>query len=426
MSADLVAREPDGAVALLDGAGYPDRGARVVTASGKTISGRTAWRVANSVPRGTRAARRSRVHLFTRWCRDHGRIATDGGTVPDYLTHLADLHHPAATLVAHLGTLAAWLSMTGQGLDDEDRRLCRAVVDQRSATEAADGSEAPGPLQATEATVEDLAAMVGTCHRSTPRGARDAYTMLLDWFMAGRCSEPAALNRLDVAEVTARYRDPETGRPVVRPALEITVRTSKTNPYGRHTQRVRIVGQDDPQLCPVLAHRAWTALLDAQQVPPGGPLLRRIDRWGRIGGTAPVAGRPPADPARAYGIGDRTVRNIIATAAERAGLVRAWGPAERELLSTAAERAALAGVADPYRREELRADLRKRRRALRRSRPRYTGHSMRRGCLRAMQRRGRPRHIIEQHGRYRPGSRSLGRYLDDVPPWESNGTVALI
>ncbi|MFE7194482.1 hypothetical protein [Kitasatospora sp. NPDC057541] len=405
---------------------YPESEERVVTASGRVISARTAWRAANSVPRGTRSARRSRVGAFARWCAERGRVPTEPGTVPDYLTHLADLRHPESTLVAYLGTLGAWLALAGHPLDAEDRRLCQGVLNQRAAAEASEGTEAAGALQATPVSLADLALMVGTCDRSTPRGLRDAYALLLDWFMAGRCSEPAGLDRPDVVELEARYTDPATGRPVVRPALQVTIRTDKTNPYGRRSHRVRIVGQDDPALCPVVAHRQWSALLDDVGAGPDGPLLRRVDRWDRVagaGGHIP-AGRHPRDARRLFGIGDRTIRNVIAKRAEAAGLVRPWEPEERVVLSTAAGDAALAAL-DASDREDFRADLRARRRALRRRRARYTGHSMRRGPIREMQRNGAHRDTIEQHARYRPGSRALARYLDDVPDWTRNPTTTL-
>ncbi|WP_329583119.1 hypothetical protein [Streptomyces sp. NBC_01361] len=73
-------------------------------------------------------------------------------------------------------------------------------------------------------------------------------------------------------------------------------------------------------------------------------------------------------------------------------------------------------------REAYRADIRRRRRELRARRPRWAGHSMRRGCVRHLQRQGTARHIIEQQCRYRPGSRALARYLDPGVPWADNPT----
>ncbi|MFJ2193106.1 hypothetical protein ACIOJE_35055 [Kitasatospora sp. NPDC087861] len=423
MSVDVAVQLARDVLVAAEGAAYPGAGERVVTSSGRVISARTAWRAANSVPAGTRAARRSRVRGYTTWCQQRGRVPVDPGTLPDYLTHLADLHHPAATLDAHLGTLSTWLELGRSPLDGEDRRLAHAVIAHRAAAEAREGTEAAGALQATPVTPEDLAAMVATCDRSTVRGLRDAYTLLLDWYMAGRCSEPAGLDRAHVTELTAQYLDPVTGRPVARPALLVTVPTDKINPHGRLDHRVRILAQDTPELCPVLAHREWVRVLDEQRAGPG-PLLRRVDRYGRVGGAGGrrPAGRPTADATRSYGISARTVRGIIRAAAEAARLVEPWTPEQRRILSTAAEAADLAALpaAD---RDKFRARLRTERRSLRRSRARYTGHSMRRGLIREMQRRGVVRTVIEQHARYRPGSRALDRYLSDLPDWADNPTA---
>ncbi|TDT93295.1 hypothetical protein EDD99_8104 [Streptomyces sp. 846.5] len=423
MSGDLLA--PGGAADLADGAAYPPADWRLATPSGRTISARTAWRARNSVPRGTRSGRRSRVRLFSTWCTERGRVAVDPGTVPDYLTHLADLRHPASTLVAHLGTLAGWLSMVGHPLDEEDRRYCRAVIDHRAAAEATEPAEAPGALQAAEISPENLAAMVAKLDRTTVRGVRDWLTLVLHWHMAGRASEPAGLNRHDTTRTLAKYTDPATGRPVERAALLVKLRVSKTNPTGRRAVTVRLLAQDTEALCPVAAWEAWTALVDAQQAGQAGPLLRRVDRHGRIAVHGiPAPGRPPVDPRRGAGIGDRTVRNLIAACAQAAGLVRAWEPEQWAVLSTLGDAAALAGL-DAERRDALRAELRLRRRELRRGRARYAGHSMRRGNLRALQRRGVPREAIEQHGRYVPGSRALARYLDEEIDWSQTAGAAL-
>ncbi|TJZ94603.1 site-specific integrase [Actinacidiphila oryziradicis] len=71
------------------------------------------------------------------------------------------------------------------------------------------------------------------------------------------------------------------------------MRLTKTDPYGRSTDVVRITAQDDPAY-PVAAWRAWRAVLEAHDQHHTGPLLRRIDRHGRLGGTGRCAGRQPS------------------------------------------------------------------------------------------------------------------------------------
>ncbi|MGC0379791.1 hypothetical protein RKD33_000007 [Streptomyces sp. SAI-129] len=48
---------------------------------------------------------------------------------------------------------------------------------------------------------------------------------------------------------------------------------------------------------------------------------------------------------------------------------------------------------------------------------------MRRGKVRHDQRQGEPRHVIERHNRYVPGSKALARYLDDIVAWDQNPTL---
>jgi hypothetical protein len=52
----------------------------------------------------------------------------------------------------------------------------------------------PGPLQADAVTLDELRRMVRTADRTTACGRQVAVTLILDWWMAARASEPARLN----------------------------------------------------------------------------------------------------------------------------------------------------------------------------------------------------------------------------------------
>lgn len=405
--------------ALVGGTFGPAPAGRVRTPSGRTIAAATARRIFLATPDNTRRGRESRAGLFLAWCTDHGRVSTDAGTVPDYAGYLADRGHPAETIAAYTSTLANLLAVNGHPLDAEDRAYIQAVINHRSAETATDPDGQGDALQSTECSRADLAAMLATRDRTTVAGRRDALALALDWYMAGRASEPAALNCRDVREISAPVLDPSTGVRVELPALEVTIRRSKTNPYGKTRDVVRIVAQDD-STCPVAAWRSWRTVLEAAGLD-NGPLLRRVDGRDRL----TTAGRPPKDLRRKGGIGDRTIRNLITECATAAGLMRLLDPAERQLLSTLTEAAELVAAADESEREAIRADRRSRRRALRRSLARYTGHSMRRGHVRHLQRLRVPRHVIEQQARYVPGSTALARYLDDLVAWDDNPTVTM-
>ncbi|WP_329151185.1 hypothetical protein OG275_38185 (plasmid) [Streptomyces niveus] len=384
---------------------------RVRTPSGRTLAAATARRIREARPANTRRAHESRTNAFAAWCRDHGRLATDPGTVPDWAGHLADLQHPADTIAAYVAPVAASLALSGHPLDAEDRAYVTAVIQHRSTETATDPDRSGDALQAAECSREDLAAMLATLDRATVAGMRDAVALCLDWYMAGRASEPASLDVLDVQPCTVQLLDAATGQLLDRDGLVVTLRRSKTNPYGRTRDTVRLLAQDGDPTCPVAAWRAWTAVLDAHGIA-AGPFLRRVKNE-----RPTTAGRPPADARRAGGIGDRTIRNLIARCARAAGLVRPLTDDERALLSTRAGDTRLAAVENDADREALRAELRVRRRRLRQSLPRWSGHSMRRGRIRHWQRRGVPRHVMERQARYAPGSKALARYLDDAVAW---------
>ncbi|MEU5959250.1 hypothetical protein [Streptomyces sp. NPDC047525] len=393
----------------------PDGAGRVRTPSGRTISAAAARRVHDATPANTERARTSRTDLFTAWCREHGRIGTDPGTVPDYAAHLADLGYRAETVETYAGALAANLAVSGHPLDDEDRAYIRAIVNSRAAEESRDESGAGDVLQASPITRADLAAMIATRGRDVA-GIRDRLALCLHWYMAGRASEPASLSIRDVREVVAELLDEKTGELLRVPALEVTLRRSKINPHGRSVDVIRILSQHD-DTCPVRWYRAWSAVLAAAEVI-SGPLLRRV-RNNKL----TTAGRPPGDKSRAGGIGDRKIRNLIAECALAARLAEPLSDDERAVLSTKAEREDLAQLPDDAAvREAFRAERRHARRELRRRRPRHSGHSMRRGCVRHLQQQGTPRHLIETHCRYTAGSRALARYLDETIPWADNPT----
>src|SRR5206468_457112 len=98
------------------------------------------------------------------------------------------------------------------------------------------------------------------------------------------------------------------------------------------------VAQDDAT-CPLAAWREWRQVL-ADAGVDRGPLLRRVKN-----NRLTTAGRPPKDPNRSGGIGDRTIRNLIRDTAAAAGLTRQPTPAEQRVLSTATEWAELAALA---------------------------------------------------------------------------------
>lgn len=202
----------------------------------------------------------------------------------------------------------------------------------------------PGLLQADGVDLNELRRMVSTLDRTTVRGKRDAAVLLVDWWMAGRASEPARLNLHDIHFTVVKVTDPATKKKTQRPALIVKIRRSKADQQARG-QEVRILAPDDQELCPLFALREWMDVLaDDGQLTPG-PLLRRIDRHGTIG--AKAAGRQTKDEKRRGGITADTVNDIVKTAARAAELTPAPTPEERAAEALAAREAKAAAAAAP-------------------------------------------------------------------------------
>ncbi|MET9365818.1 hypothetical protein ABZX93_33585 [Streptomyces sp. NPDC006632] len=398
----------------------------VTTRTGMRLTASAAKWFQESVPQSSRDARAWRWREYAQWCSDVDWHTATRGAVASFIAALGDQGHPVKTLQAMSGTLRGMRALDGSPLDAEELKTIEGVIRGRAKHEAKGiGGVRPGPLKADGVTPEDLRRMVATLDASTPRGARDAATLLLDWWMAGRCSEPAALNIHDIRILTVELTDEETGEIHEVPALEVEIRESKADQDAKG-ETVRILAPlDAPELCPVTAVRRWFDFLaDAGQLTDG-PLLRRIDRHGKIG--ADAAGRRNDDGDRQGGITARTVRTIIKKAARAAGLIKAEDEqAVAEVWQDRAEAvAAAAGADSEAEASSILSGWRLRlRRALQQGR-RITGHSMRRGFIQAALRSKKPPHQVAIHSRHAPKSRAFWEYVNSIPDWEQSATMSL-
>ncbi|MET8807950.1 integrase [Streptomyces sp. NPDC004546] len=399
----------------------------VTTRTGMRLSASAARWFEESVPKSSRDARAWRWQEYAQWCSDADWHTAERGAVASFLAALADRGHPVKTLQAMAGTLRGMRALDGSPLDAEELKAIEGVIRGRAKHEAKGaGGVLPGPLKADGVTPEDLRRMVRTLDLSTPRGARDAVTLLLDWWMAGRCSEPAALNLNDVRILTVELVDEGTGEiQDVLPALEVEIRQSKAD-QDAEGETVRILAPlDAPDLCPITALRRWfDVLADAGQLTDG-PLLRRIDRHGNIG--ADAAGRRNDSADRQGGITARTVRTLIKTAARAAGLIKAEHEQEvAEVWAARGEAVAAAATAETD--TEASGILAGWRQALRKALQqgrRITGHSMRRGFIQAALRSKKPPHQVAAHSRHAPKSRAFWDYVDRTPDWAQSPTLRL-
>lgn len=391
---------------------------------GGRITASAARRLRDSVPRSSRSARDSRWTAYETWCDTYGWDTAEPNAVLCFLDDLADRGHPATTLDAHFGTLRMLRSMQRTPLDKVEIKSCLAVISQRRGEEADDPLVEPGPLQADGIDLAELRLMVRKLDRTTVRGKRDAAVLLLDWWMAGRASEPARLNLHDIKFTTVKVTDPHTQNKTQREALIVKIRRSKADQQARG-QEVRILAPNETELCPLHALREWLDVLaDDGQLTPG-PLLRRIDRHGNIGTKA--AGRHTKDEKRRGGITADTVNDIVKAAARAAELTPTATPEQRAEEAAAAREAKAAADAAPTA-EEANAILktwRTTRRAARAAIRRITGHSMRRGCIQAMLDAGHPPEAVAVHSRHSPRSTAFDAYRNKKLSWEQNPTATM-
>jgi hypothetical protein len=397
----------------------------VLTATGMRLSVSAARRFTDSVPPSSRDARAFRWREFQHWCTATGFETGDRGSLASFLAAYADQGHPVGVLRAFSGTLQALLAIGSAPRDQEERTVIAGILRDAERKEARRGGGLqPGPLQADAVGPEDLLQMVRKLDRTTARGARDILTLLIDWWMAGRCSEPASLELDGAVAITAEVPD-DDGVVTAVPALRITLPYSKTDQSGAGTTILILSPLDAPELCPVRALADWHAVLAAagQMVP--GPLLRRIDRHGQIG--ADAAGRRTIEPSRQGGITARTVRNIITAAARAAKLIDPQHEdAVAEIWSARAETAAQAqAAASEPEANALWAAWRLRLRAARQRMRRITGHSMRRGFIQTALLKRIPAEDVARHSRHAPGSRSFWTYARLAPDWRTNVTGRL-
>ncbi|MFI9552353.1 tyrosine-type recombinase/integrase [Nonomuraea endophytica] len=281
-------------------------------------------RVAGGFATNTSRAYRRDWATFTAWCAAYGRspLPATPETVAEYVTHLAATPTRTGTLPAPstieraLACIQSRHKKAGLVLNAEFARL--ALRDYRRERSSAGHRTRKAPP--AELTV--LRALVDTTTPETLVGLRDRVVLVLGFALMGRRSELAAL---DIADLTA------TGD-----GLEIAIRRSKTDqdavgevvplPYGSH-----------PQTCPVRILRAWLAALDEHGVTEG-PLLRAVDRHGRLSGTP---GATMRGTGRMSGDG---LNKIVRRAADKAGLKDAHTYTAHSLRAGGATAAAKAGA----------------------------------------------------------------------------------
>lgn len=293
--------------------------------------------------------------LFTQWCDEQGRtpLPATPHTFADYVTHLTrtptqrGTPRRPSTIDRAMGTIGRRHRDAGYSLD---RRGAAKVYKTYKRDWAKAGNR---KRKATPAVVDAIRAMVDTCDVGTLAGIRNRAIILLGFAIMARRSEVAAL---DIGDITEH---PE--------GIEVLIRMSKTDQSGDGVT-LAVPYLENPLTCPVVAVQAWLAALQRRGVT-SGPLFRRVDRHGHLGGTRDAAGR---GGARMTG---QSIGAVVRNAAIAAGLPN---PAS------------------------------------------YTGHSLRAGAATSAFASGAPSTAVYDQGRWSEKSPTAQSYNRAVDRWKNN------
>lgn len=246
--------------------------------------------------------------------------------------------------------------LAGTVVELRRRKVTVSRDDQAEARTALEGltvkmlknKERRGRGKAATAQVPDLYRVVRACP-DTLAGSRDKALILTGFHYAARAQDPAGLL---VGDVTLHPR-----------GLVISILTGKT----KHSVRdAKIRYQNDPEICPVEAWKAYRARLAAEADPrwsqPDAPAFVGIHRSGRVTG----------------GMGPDSVTRAIKRISVRAGATLAW-----------------------------------------------TGHSLRIGHASTARKLGKDAVVIADQGGWARHSRSMNGYFQIEDGWEDNSTADL-
>jgi len=311
--------------------------------------------IARSDAENTRTAYGQDWKRFEHWCESEGRtpLPATPQTFAEYVKHLANTPTERGTLPKP-ATIDRAMGTIGRRHNDAGMKLDRRAAAKVYKTYKRDWAHAGNAKsQAKPAIVAAIRAMVNACDLATPTGIRDRAIVLIGFAIMGRRSEVTALNVSDITEH-------ENG-------MIVLIRMSKTDQDAKGV-KVPIRYADDPTLCPVVAVQTWLAAMERRGVKDG-PLFRRIDRNGRLGGTPGAAGRGGAR------MSPQSVHDIIQRLAHASGLENA---------------------------EE------------------YKGHSLRAGGATAAAANRAPVSAISDIGRWSKKSTTVHEYVRAVDMWEDH------
>ncbi|WNV83709.1 site-specific integrase [Umezawaea sp. Da 62-37] len=309
------------------------------TTADSTVSDSTRKRIADGVAANTVKAYARQWAAFADWCATQGRtpLPATPATLAEYIGHLADAGKGPSTCQQAMAAVA--VRHDAAELPKPNTKGALLVLRSLRRERADAGQRAK---QAPPVTIEVLRKLIDATDPDSATGKRDRLLLVLGLVMMSRRSELSALRIEDVTEN-------EHG-------LEVLIRTSKTD-RDSMGEVVPVPRGSHPHSDPVRLLRAWLVVLADKGVTTG-PLLRSIDRHGRIG-----TGRLTTDSI------SRIVQRL----------------------------AVLAGVPDAQR---------------------YTAHSLRAGGATAAYKAGAPVSAIKKQGRWK--SDVVNEYIRSVDRWRDH------
>ncbi|MCM3886126.1 tyrosine-type recombinase/integrase [Frankia sp. R82] len=311
------------------------------------MSDETRAEVIASVPENTARSYRTQSANFRAWCEREGWpfLPTTGDALAEYARHLIKEGKAPGSIDVALSVIRTMHREDDAELPDTRyaRRLIRAYRRDRVDAGVRD-------RQAPAAIARTIRAMIDTCDPDTPQGLRDRVLLLLGFGLMARRSE---LSRLDISDITVASDD--KGPASKDRGLVVRIGRSKTDQAAAGRETVIPAGRTDDG-CPVVAVRTWLAHL-AEQGITDGPLLRQIDRHGKVGGR----------------LGGQSIDRIVKRLGDAAGL--------GETLSA---------------------------------------HSLRSGAATSAADAGATRAAIAEQGRWNPTSNALDRYTRQTDLWKNN------
>ncbi|WP_019634529.1 tyrosine-type recombinase/integrase [Actinomadura atramentaria] len=290
------------------------------------LSPEAAARVGGGLAPATVRAYERHWAAFSRWCWLRGRSAlpATAATLAEYVHHLTTTVTQyggppgPATIEQVLGCVQSAHQLNGTPVNArlarlalrDYRREVRARRDRAADTGGTAGTAGPVPLprsrQSLPITADVLRPMVHALLDGVAAGElaavrvlRDQCALVLGLALAARASE---VRNLRVGDV----RFTEHG-------LSVRIAASKTDQDGRGVD-VPVPYGAHLETCPVRITRAWLDTLAAHGVG-GGPLVRGVDRRGRIAGTPGYGGRGGPVPAPITG---QALNDLLRAAVARA------------------------------------------------------------------------------------------------------------